>query len=159
MSFGLLWQCRVTWRQPDAQCGKPRATLQSMEGSGLQYSLSYLAQVRTPILFFHTQGREEGCPEKAQQGPGLGPGSEPTSKRIHDPPALAEETTGCQKTSGRPCGSRPIVGLVGTLLPRSGPQSWAVHDHALRKFDILLRPLSYRPRTPTGCLSSMLSSR
>lgn len=103
---------------PMLTVGSP-ATPQSLQGTGLQRSLSYVAQVRT-YPFCSSISRAEACSEKAQQGPGLGPGSEPTSEGTHDLPALAEETMGCQKTPGRPCGSRPLLGLVRTLLPRSG---------------------------------------
>lgn len=134
--LGVLWATMASVES--ASCGahpKPTvgspATPQSPEGTGLQHSLSYLVKVRTYPLS-SSISRAEACPEKAQQGPGLGSGSEPTSKGTHDPPALAEETIDCQKTPGRPCGSRPLLGLVRTLLPRSGLiQSWAVPNHAL----------------------------
>lgn len=120
---GVLWatvacvESTSCGANPMSTVGSP-ATPQSLEGTGLQHSLPYLAQVRT-YPFCSSISRAEACPEKAQQDPGLGPGSEPTSKGTHDPPVLAEETTDCQKTPGRPCGSRPLLGLVRTLLPRS----------------------------------------
>lgn len=113
-ALGVLWAAVASVES--ASCGAnlmlgvgSPATPQSLEGSGLQRSLSYLAHVRTNP-FCSSISKTEGCPEKAQQGPGLGPGFEPTSKGTHDAPALAEETTGCQKTSGRLCGPRPFVG-------------------------------------------------
>lgn len=52
----------------------------------------------------------EGCPEKAQQDPGLGPVSEPTSKGTHDLSALTEVPQGghmglglCWGLSGHYC--------------------------------------------------------
>lgn len=116
---GRCGQCRVSlmWCQPNAHCGKPSNSSESGRDKPAAFSL--LSCPSENIPFYSSISRAEACPEKAQQGGGLGPGSEPTSKGTHDLPALAEETVDCQKTPGRPCGSRPLLGLVRTLLPRS----------------------------------------
>lgn len=89
--------------------GSPAAP-QNLEGTGLWLSLSYLAKVRASGSFCSSIPRAQGCPEKAQQGPGLRPGSEPTSKGTCDSSALQRKAAGCQKTPGKPCGSRPLLG-------------------------------------------------
>lgn len=77
--------------------GSPEAP-QSLRGIGLWLSLLFCLLENkqfSPRASYSPTPRAEGCPKKAQQDPDLGPGSQAMSKGTHDPPALAEETTGC----------------------------------------------------------------
>lgn len=127
----FLWCTRALWAAvagvESALCGaSPMPTVGSPATSQSRGQPAALSRLSCPG---ENIPRAEGCPEKAQQSPGLGPGSESTSKRTHNPPALADETAGCQETSGRPRGPRPFVGAcqdmtaeVRAYIVLGGPQ-------------------------------------